>query len=53
MRPTLRRNKHNNKRLKLYVPLVSRYQQLGEPLDLKILNQELCSWLEGTGNQYD
>jgi hypothetical protein len=30
--------------------VVSRYQQLGEPLDLQLLNQELASWLEHTAN---
>ena len=38
-------------RRSFFVPVVSRYQQLGEPLDLQLLNQELCSWLEHTANR--
>ena len=34
-----------------FVPLVSRYQQLGEPLNRQLLNQELASWLEHTANR--
>lgn len=37
-------------RRSFFVPVVSRYQQLGEPLDLPLLNQELTSWLEHTAN---
>ena len=38
-------------RRSFFVPVVSRYQQLGEPLDLQLLNQELTSWLEHTANR--
>jgi len=38
-------------RRSFFVPVVSRYQQLGEPLDLPLLNQELTSWLEHTANR--
>ncbi|MGA9572893.1 MAG: IS21 family transposase [Lysobacterales bacterium] len=38
-------------RRSFFVPVVSRYQQLGEPLDLLLLNQELASWLEHTANR--
>ena len=38
-------------RRSFFVPVVSRYQQLGEPLDLQLLNQELASWLEHTANR--
>jgi len=38
-------------RRSFFVPVVSRYQQLGEALDLQLLNQELTSWLEHTANQ--
>lgn len=34
-----------------FVPLVSRYRQLGEALDLELLNVELASWLERTANR--
>ncbi|MGA9574896.1 MAG: IS21 family transposase [Lysobacterales bacterium] len=38
-------------RRSFFVPVVSRYQQLGEALDLQLLNQELTSWLEHTANR--
>ena len=38
-------------RRSFFVPLVSRYQQLGEPLDRDLLNLELTSWLERTANR--
>jgi len=38
-------------RRSFFVPVVSRYRQLGEPLDLQLLNQELASWLEHTANR--
>jgi transposase len=38
-------------RRSFFVPVVSRYQQLGEPLDLQLLNQELTSWLDHTANR--
>ena len=38
-------------RRSFFVPLVSRYQQLGEPLDRQLLNQELASWLDNTANR--
>lgn len=38
-------------RRSFFVPVVSRYQQLGEPLDLRLLNQELASWLEHKANR--
>lgn len=38
-------------RRSFFVPLVSRYHQLGESLDRELLNMELASWLERTANQ--
>ena len=37
-------------RYSFFVPLVSRYRQLGESLDRELLNLELTSWLERTAN---
>jgi hypothetical protein len=37
-------------RRSFFVPLVSRYHQLGESLDRDLLNIELASWLEHTAN---
>ena len=37
-------------RRSFFVPLVSRYQQLGLPLDLEILNLEFARWLAVTAN---
>jgi len=37
-------------RYSFYVPTVSRYQQLGEPIDLETLNLELARWLAMTAN---
>lgn len=34
-----------------FVPVTSRYRQLGEPLDCGLLNAELASWLERTANR--
>lgn len=37
-------------RYSFFVPTVSRYQQLDEPIDLETLNLELASWLAMTAN---
>jgi hypothetical protein len=37
-------------RRSFFVPLVSRYQQLGQPLDLDTLNLEFARWLAVTAN---
>ena len=37
-------------RRSFYVPLISRYKQLGEPLTLEILNLEFARWLALTAN---
>jgi len=38
-------------RRSFFVPVVSRYRQLGEALDREQLNVELTRWLEGTANR--
>lgn len=37
-------------RRSFFVPLVSRYRQLGQPLDLEVLNLEFARWLALTAN---